>query len=184
MSSGVNQVILVGHLGSDPELKSTPTGRQVAEFRMATSRKWNDAQGQLKEATEWHRVKVWGRMAESVARFLHKGRQVFVEGRIETRKWVDKEGHDRFIHEIIARQVVFLGGGRQNGAARPEPGADEEDRVMARMTVSEPAGAWRPDRRLEEERWRPGDSTDVDSDAEPELMRQGALGQAEGEAWG
>lgn len=118
MSSGVNRVILIGHLGADPEKKSTATGRQVAEFRMATSRRWTDANGEVKESTDWHRVKVWGRMADPVCRFLAKGRQVYVEGRIETRKWVDKEGHDRYITEIVAQQVVFLGGGRQEGGQR------------------------------------------------------------------
>ena len=108
MSSGVNQVILVGHLGSDPELKSTPTGRQVAEFRMATSRKWNDAQGQLKEATEWHRVKVYGRAAELAATYLKRGRQIYIEGKLKTEGWTDRSGKAFSWVVVEANQILML----------------------------------------------------------------------------
>jgi single-strand DNA-binding protein len=161
MSSGVNRAILIGNLGADPELKTTATGKQVAEFRLATTRKWSDAQGQLQQATEWHRVKVWGRMADLVGKFLSKGRQVYVEGRIETRKWVDKEGHDRYTTEIVAHQVIFLGGGRQATGLRATGAHDEPEETLA----SEPASdrwppradqgetAWPPARRTEGEIW-------------------------------
>lgn len=165
MSSGVNHVILVGHLGADPELKTTASGKQVAEFRMATSRRWNDAHGQSQESTEWHRVKVWGRMAESVGRFLHKGRQVYVEGRIESHKWVDKEGHDRRAYDIVARQVVFLGGGRAGQRAFGEEGRatftgmtaapDEMDVDIETEEEREPMGHLGASASSRDEAWSP-----------------------------
>jgi single-strand DNA-binding protein len=102
MSIGVNNAILIGHLGADPELRATPSGQAVAEMRLATSRKWNDKHGTPQEDTQWHRVVVWD-----------KGSQVYVDGRIQNRKYVDKEGHDRYVSEIIARNVVFLGSPRR-----------------------------------------------------------------------
>lgn len=109
MSSGINNAILIGHLGADPELRATQTGQAVAEMRLATSRKWNDREGTLQEDTQWHRVVVWDKLATNCHRYLHKGSQVYVDGRIQNRKWVDKEGHDRFTSEIVARNVIFLG---------------------------------------------------------------------------
>jgi len=113
MSNGVNRVILVGHLGADPELRTTQSGRQVAEFSLATTRRWSDAEGGLKEETEWHRVKVWGRMAAVCQQYLSKGRQVYVEGRVQSRKYVDREGIERKVWDVVAQQVIFLGGPRQ-----------------------------------------------------------------------
>lgn len=118
MAAGVNKVILVGHLGADPDMRYTPSGQGVAELRLATSESWNDKNGQRQERTEWHRIVVWGKRAEVVSKYLSKGRQVYVEGRIQTRSYDDKEGNKRYITEIIASDVQFLGGGKGDGQGR------------------------------------------------------------------
>ena len=118
MAGGVNKVILVGHLGADPDMRYTPSGQGVCELRLATSESWNDKNGQKQERTEWHRVVVWGKRAEICSKYLSKGRQVYIEGRIQTRNYDDKEGHKRYITEIIANDVQFLGGGKGDGARR------------------------------------------------------------------
>lgn len=115
MAGGVNKVILVGHLGADPDMRYTPSGQGVCELRIATSESWNDKNGQRQERTEWHRVVVWGKRAEVCSKYLAKGRQVFVEGRIQTRTYDDKEGNKKYITEIIAADVQFLGGGGKEG---------------------------------------------------------------------
>ena len=117
MAGGVNKVILVGHLGADPDMRYTPSGQGVCELRLATSESWNDKNGQRQERTEWHRIVVWGKRAEVCSKYLSKGRQVFVAGRIQTRNYDDKDGNKRYITEIIANDVQFLGGGR-DGAGR------------------------------------------------------------------
>jgi single-strand DNA-binding protein len=117
MAGGVNKVILVGYLGADPDMKYTPSGQGVCELRLATSESWNDKNGQRQERTEWHRIVVWGKRAEVCSKYLSKGRQVFVEGRIQTRTYDDKDGNKRYITEIIANDVQFLGGGGRDGAA-------------------------------------------------------------------
>jgi single-strand DNA-binding protein len=125
MSNGVNQAMLIGHLGADPELRATNTGQAVADLRMATSRKWKDKEGTLQEDTVWHRVVVWDKLATNCHRYLHKGSQVYVDGRIKNRKWVDKEGHDRTTTEIIARNVIFLGSPNRS-EARPETSPESQ----------------------------------------------------------
>jgi single-strand DNA-binding protein len=117
MAGGVNKVILVGNLGADPDMRYTPSGQGVCELRIATSESWNDKNGQRQERTEWHRVVVWGKRAEVCSKYLSKGRQVFVEGRIQTRTYDDKEGNKKYITEIIAADVQFLGGGKGEGGA-------------------------------------------------------------------
>ena len=116
MAAGVNKVILVGHLGADPDMRYTPSGQGVCELRVATSESWNDKNGQRQERTEWHRVVVWGKRAEVCAKYLAKGRQVYVEGRIQTRSYDDKEGVKRYMTEVIANDVQFLGSGNRDGA--------------------------------------------------------------------
>ena len=116
MAGGVNKVILVGYLGADPDMRYTPSGQGVCELRLATSESWNDKNGQRQERTEWHRIVVWGKRAEVCSKYLAKGRQVFVEGRIQTRTYDDKDGNKRYMTEIIANDVQFLGGGREAGA--------------------------------------------------------------------
>jgi single-strand DNA-binding protein len=115
MAGGVNKVILVGNLGADPDMRYTPSGQGVCELRVATSESWNDKNGQRQERTEWHRIVVWGKRAEVCSKYLAKGRQVFVEGRIQTRTYDDKDGNKRYITEIIANDVQFLGGGGREG---------------------------------------------------------------------
>ncbi len=112
----LNKVMLIGNLGKDPELRFTPSGNGVCELRVATSESWKDKNGQRQERTEWHRVVVWGKQAESCGQYLNKGRQVFIEGSIRSRQYDDKEGQKRYITEVIAQRVQFLGGGRGDGA--------------------------------------------------------------------
>ena len=111
----VNKVMLIGNLGRDPEVRFTPSGRAVANFTVATSEKWSDNDGNRKEHTEWHNIVVWGKQAETCGQYLSKGRQVFIEGTIRKRDYEDKEGNKRFVTEIIARDVRFLGGPGQGG---------------------------------------------------------------------
>jgi single-strand DNA-binding protein len=106
----VNKVILLGRLGQDPELKYTPGGAAVCNFSMATTEAWTDKQGQKQEKTEWHRIVVWGKLAELCNQYLGKGRQAFVEGRLQTRSWEDKDGSKRYTTEIMANTVQFIGG--------------------------------------------------------------------------
>lgn len=109
--SGVNKVIIVGRLGSDPELKHTPQGQAVARLSVATSEQWTDKNGQKQERTEWHRVVVWSKLAEICGKYLSKGRQVYVEGRLQTRSWEDQQGQKKYSTEIVASTVQFLGSG-------------------------------------------------------------------------
>jgi single-strand DNA-binding protein len=112
MAGSVNKVILIGHLGAKPELKYLPSGQAVCEMRMATTEVFNDKNQQKQERTEWHRIVVWGKTGENCAQYLDKGRQVYVEGRIQTRSWDDKNtGEKKYMTEIVANNVTFLGGG-------------------------------------------------------------------------
>jgi single-strand DNA-binding protein len=114
----VNKVILVGNLGRDPEVRFTAGGRAVARFSVATSEVWTDQEGQRQERTEWHNVVVWGKQAESCGQYLQKGRQVYIEGSIRSRQYDDKEGNKKYITEVIAQRVQFLGGGGGGGGGR------------------------------------------------------------------
>jgi len=116
---GVNKVILIGNLGGDPELRTTPGGTSVATFTLATNETWNDKDGQRQERTEWHRIVAWGRLAEICGQYLSKGRQVYIEGRLQTRSWEDKQGNQRKTTEVIAREMQMLGG-RGEGGDRPQ----------------------------------------------------------------
>ena len=120
--ASVNKVILIGNLGRDPELRYTQTGQAVANFTLATSDRWNDRDGNAQERTEWHRIVVWAKQAENCAQYLSKGRSVYVEGRIQTREWEDKEGNKRQTTEIVAQNVRFLGGPRGGGPGGDAPG--------------------------------------------------------------
>lgn len=110
MAGSVNKVILIGHLGADPELRYTQTGVAVANLRLATNENWTNKSGQKEERTEWHRVVVWAKLAELAGQYLSKGRQVYVEGRLQTRSWDDKEGNKKYTTEIVATAIQFLGG--------------------------------------------------------------------------
>ena len=118
MASGVNKVILVGHLGADPEMRYTQSGSGVCEMRIATNESWTDRSGQRQERTEWHRIVVWGKTAENCSKFLSKGRMVYVEGRLRTRSWDDRDGNKRYTTEVIANDVQFLGGRDGGGGGR------------------------------------------------------------------
>jgi single-strand DNA-binding protein len=127
----VNKVILIGNLGKDPEVRFTQTGSAVANFSIATSEQWNDRDGKRQERTEWHNIVVWGKQAESCGQYLAKGRQVYVEGSIRTRSYDDKTGTKRYVTEIVAQRIQFLGGG---GGTRLAPQMDStqgEDITMA-----------------------------------------------------
>src|SRR5207247_733859 len=108
--SGVNKVILVGNLGANPEMRFTQGGQAVANLRIATSERWTDRNGQKQETTEWHRVVVFGKQAEIAGQYLAKGRQVCIEGRIQTRQWQDQQGQKRYTTEVVAQRVEFIGG--------------------------------------------------------------------------
>jgi single-strand DNA-binding protein len=121
MAGGINKVILIGNLGADPEVRFTPSGQAVANFRIATSESWNDkTSGQKQERTEWHRIVVWGKLAELCGEYLKKGRQCYVEGRMQTREWMDKENKKNYTTEVVANTVQFLGGGAGAGRSGGE----------------------------------------------------------------
>ena len=118
MARGINKVILIGNLGAEPEVRYMPSGQAVANAGLATSESWRDKEtGENQERTEWHRVVFFGKLAEIVKEYLHKGSQVYVEGRIRTRKWQDRDGHDRYTTEIVANDMQMLGG--RGGATAP-----------------------------------------------------------------
>ena len=108
---GVNKVILIGNLGADPELRYTPGGQAVCDIRLATNESWTDKNGQKQERTEWHRVVMWGKPAEICKQYLTKGQKLFIEGRLQTRSWDDKDGNKKYSTEIVATDFMFLGGG-------------------------------------------------------------------------
>jgi single-strand DNA-binding protein len=120
--AGINKVILVGRLGRDPEVRYTPDGRGIANFSIATSDEWKDKNtGEKKERTEWHRIVAFGKLGEICGQYLNKGRQVYIEGRLQTRSW-EKDGVTRYTTEIVANDVQFLGDRSQQDAGRPMSG--------------------------------------------------------------
>ena len=143
MARGVNKVIIVGHLGQDPETRYMPSGSAVTNFTVATNESWKDKQtGEQKQRTEWHRVSMFNRLAEVAAEYLRKGSQVYIEGKLRTRKWQGKDGSDRYTTEIIADEMQMLGGrggggvefggskqgaGQSSGDNAPPPGPDDFD---------------------------------------------------------
>ncbi len=124
--SGVNKVILIGNLGKDPEVRYTPSGQAVANFTIATNEAWTDKQGQKQERTEWHRIVVWGKLAELCGQYLAKGRLAYVDGKLQTRSW-EKDGQQRFVTEIVAREVKFLGPHPAPSAEHAEAPLDADD---------------------------------------------------------
>ena len=139
MARGINKVIIVGNLGQDPETRYMPSGSAVTNFTVATNESWKDKQsGEQKDRTEWHRVAMFGRLAEVAAEYLRKGSQVYIEGKLRTRKWQDRDGKDRYTTEIIADEMQMLGGRGGGGSAPmstdsapasapPQPPADDFD---------------------------------------------------------
>jgi single-strand DNA-binding protein len=140
MARGINKVILIGNLGADPETRAMPSGTQVANLRVATSESWRDKQsGEQQERTEWHRVALFGRLAEIAGEYLRKGSQVYIEGSLRTRKWQDKQGNERYSTEIVGNELQMLGGrgggggapvgaegGSSRGSSGPAPSYAEE----------------------------------------------------------
>jgi single-strand DNA-binding protein len=132
----INKVILIGNLGRDPELRSTPSGQQVASFSLATTRKWKDRDGNRQEDTEWHNIVCWGRQAEVAGQYLTKGRQIYVEGRIQTRSWDDREtGEKKYRTEIVCDNFQMLGRrsdyeGGGGGGYRADSGSTSEGGAM------------------------------------------------------
>jgi single-strand DNA-binding protein len=119
--SSLNKILLIGHLGKDPEVRYTPDGSPVATFSLATSENWTDKNGTRQEHTEWHTIVAWNRLADLSKRFLTKGRQVYVEGRLRSREWTDRDGNKRRTTEIIATQMVLLGSRPQGADAGVQP---------------------------------------------------------------
>jgi single-strand DNA-binding protein len=132
MAAGVNKVILIGNLGRDPELRYTQSGQAVANFTLATTETWNKKEGGgREERTEWHRIVAWGRTAELCAQYLSKGRTVYIEGRLQTREWENREGQKQKTTEIVALTVQFLGsprGAGQGGGTASDSGSDTSAR--------------------------------------------------------
>ena len=124
--ASVNKVILLGNLGADPELKYTATGKGVCSLRIATNEVFKDTQGQRQERVEWHRVSVWGSQAENCAKYLKKGSSAYIEGRLQTRKWQDKDGAGRYSTDIVADRVQFLGGKGEGSGAPAEDAFGEQ----------------------------------------------------------
>jgi len=123
MARGINKVILIGHLGQDPEVRALTSGSSIANLRIATTESWKDkSSGEFKEQTEWHTVVLFGRTAEVAAEYLKKGSQVYIEGRLRTRKWQDKTGNDRYSTEVVGNDMQMLGGRGQGGGGAPVGG--------------------------------------------------------------
>ena len=141
--ASINKVIIVGNLGADPETKYLPSGDAVTNIRVATTDTWKDkASGEKKEATEWHRVAFFGRLAEIAGEYLKKGSQVYVEGRLRTRKWQDKDGQDRYTTEIMATEMKMLGS--RAGAGEPREAPPEPRAAEPRAAEARPAPAKKP----------------------------------------
>jgi single-strand DNA-binding protein len=135
--ASVNKAILIGNLGKDPELRYTPSGQAVASFPLATSERFKDKDGNWQERTDWHNIVVWGRQGETVKEYLKKGRSAYVEGRIQTRSYDDREGNKKWITEIVASRVQFLGG-RSEGDRSGEGQGTSESEIPETAAVSEP----------------------------------------------
>ena len=126
----VNKIFLIGNVGADPEVRYTQSGTAVANYSLATSERWKDKDtGEKRESTEWHRIVAWGRLGEICGEYLSKGGKVYIEGKLQTRPWEDKEGVKRYTTEIVARDVQMLGGGErpQTSGAGQYPGNDDDD---------------------------------------------------------
>lgn len=122
--SGVNKVILVGYVGQDPQIKFLDGGNSVANFSIATSEKWKDKSGEAKERTEWHRIVAWGKLAEIVGKYVSKGKQVFIEGKLQTREW-EKDGVKRYSTEVVAQNLTLLG--KKSDGGSETQGGDSDD---------------------------------------------------------
>ena len=138
--ASVNKVILLGNLGRDPETRYSPDGAAITNVSIATTRRYKDSSGQQQEETEWHRVVFFGRLAEIAGEYLRKGRPVYVEGRLKTRKWTDKEGVEKYTTEIVAEQMQLLGSREGGGAGAGYEGGDEAPARSTPRESSRPSG--------------------------------------------
>ena len=125
--ANLNKVMLIGHLGRDPELRYTPSGRPVATFSLATNRSWHSADGERHEETEWFNIVAWGSLAEICNQHLSKGQQVYIEGRLQTRRWDDAEGKKHFATEVVARELIMFGDRHEAATSMPESISGEEE---------------------------------------------------------
>ena len=137
MANGLNKAILIGNLGRDPEVRYTPGGLAVANFSLATSETWTNKEGEKETRTEWHKIVAWGRLGEICGEYLSKGRQVYIEGRIQTREWEDREGNKRYTTEINASQMIMLGSRDFTGESRPSSSADIQMPGVPEPPISE-----------------------------------------------
>ena len=135
--ASVNKAILIGNLGKDPELRYTPSGQAVASFPLATTDRYKDKEGNWQEKTDWHNIVVWGRQGETAKEYLRKGRSAYVEGRIQTRSYDDRDGNKKWITEIVASRVQFLGG-RGEGGPAGEQKSETEEHVQEASVATEP----------------------------------------------
>lgn len=141
MAGSVNKVILIGRLGKDPEMRFTSSGKAVTNFSMATSESWKDAAGERQEKTEWHRVQIWGPLAEIAAKYLSKGKQVYIEGRLQSRSWDAEDGSKRYTTEIVANQMTLLGD-KGEGAGTHEPPVYDRDGQRMPEDDGQPQGGF------------------------------------------
>jgi len=142
----LNKVLLIGHLGSDPEVRHTPSGSAVANFRLATNESFNDRSGNRQERTEWHRIVAWAKLADICGQYLRKGNQVYIEGRIQTREWNDQQGQRRFTTEVVATNMIMLGGRGQTQGAYEAEGAEVAAPAQA---ASDAESGYTPDSSLD-----------------------------------
>jgi len=127
MSRGLNKVMVIGHLGRDPEMRYTPSGRPVTTFTIAVSRSWNTADGERRTETEWFNIVAWGNLAEICKQYLYKGQQIYIDGRLQTRRWEDKEGQKHTSVEVVANEMMMLGDRRENSSQTQETSEQTAD---------------------------------------------------------
>jgi len=127
MSRGLNKVMIIGHLGRDPEMRYTPSGRPVTTFTVAVSRSWNTADGERRTETEWFNIVAWGNLAEICKQYLYKGQQVYIDGRLQTRRWEDKEGQKHTSVEVVANEMMMLGDRRDSSSQTQESSEGSDD---------------------------------------------------------
>ena len=133
MSRGLNKVTIIGHLGRDPEMRYTPSGRPVTTFSVATSRSWNTSDGERRSDTEWFNVVSWGSLAEICKQYLSKGQQVYIEGRLQTRRWEDDDGNKRTTVEIVAKEMIMLGDRKK----KPDKDENEQEKELTENSIEE-----------------------------------------------
>jgi single-strand DNA-binding protein len=140
MARGLNKVMLIGHLGNDPERRETASGQTVVNFTLATSEGFKDSSGNFQERTEWHRIVAWGKLADICSQYLKKGRQVYIEGRLQTRSWDDnKTGEKKYATEIVCSDMQMLGSGRDSGSGMGDASYPQERQPSSRPSRPEPS---------------------------------------------